>query len=139
MGYKNAFQKRRCIVPVSGFFEWQKTTTTKKPFAIHLKEDPIMSLAGIWEHWVSQVDGSIVDSFTILTTPANRFMEAIHTRMPLILDPKDEQLWLNPSVPEISELSNLMKPCPPEWLDAFEISTLVNAPKNNSAEVLRPI
>lgn len=134
--YKGAFQKRRCIVPVNGFFEWQRADTKKKPFAIHLKDDSIMSLAGIWEHWTSNDSSEMVDSFSVITTGANSFMEKIHMRMPVILDQNDEETWLDPTITEPQQLLALMKSCPPEPLDAFEISTLVNSPKNNSPEVL---
>jgi len=137
--YKAAFQKRRCIVPVSGFYEWQRSGTTKKPFAIHLKNAPIMSLAGIWEHWVNIEDTETVDSFALITTAANSYMEKIHTRMPVILGPQEEERWLDPNLNDGSQLSSFMKGCPPEWLESYEISPLVNSPKNNSVEVLKAL
>jgi putative SOS response-associated peptidase YedK len=134
--YKSAFQRRRCIVPVSGFFEWRRDEKTKKPFAIYLKDDPIMSLAGIWEHWTSKVSAEEVESFSIVTTAANSFMAKIHSRMPVILNQNDEERWLDPEVTESAAVSDLMKACPSEALACTEISTLVNSPKNNSPEVL---
>jgi len=135
--YKIAFQKRRCIVPVSGFYEWQRMGDKKKPFAIQLVDKTIMSLAGIWEHWTSQETGEVVDSYAIITTASNTFMEKIHTRMPVILDQKDEEAWLDPENFEPKNLMPFLKPCPSEWLEAFEVSTLVNSPKNDGPEVLR--
>jgi len=137
--YKDAFRHRRCIVPVSGFYEWKREGEEKRPFAIHLKDEPIMSLAGIWEHWVSSEDGTIVDSYSIITQPANKFMAQIHSRMPLILDDKSERNWLDPSITNANELSDLMKPIPSELLAAFEVSSLVNSPKNNRPEVLEKV
>ena len=137
--YKAAFQRRRCIVPVSGFFEWQKAGTVKKPFAIFCKDKTIMSLAGIWEHWVSSSDNSVVDSFSLLTMASNEFMEKIHTRMPVILDRHNESLWLDPALTDVAAISKLMKPFPAAGMDAYEVSTLVNSPRNNRSEVLAPV
>lgn len=137
--YKNAFIKRRCIVPLSGFIEWKRESEkVKRPFAIHLKEDPIMSVAGVWEHWESKDTGEIVDSFSIITTAANSFMEKIHNRMPVILSEKSESEWLDPENQEPARLLKLVRPCPSEWLSAYEISTAINSPRNNRPEVLEP-
>ena len=138
--FKGAFEKRRCIVPMSGFFEWQKIGTgRKKPYCIRLKDEPIMSLAGIWEHWKSK-DGTLdVLSFAIITTDANEVMREIHTRMPVILHQGNEAEWLDPENTQIQKLKGLLKPCPSEWLETYEISTLVNSPKNNSPDVLQPV
>ncbi|MFI5304979.1 MAG: SOS response-associated peptidase [Nitrospiria bacterium] len=137
--YKNAFEKRRCIVPLSSFFEWKKTENgPKKPFCIRLKNDPILSVAGIWEHWKSKDETEKIFSFAMMTTAANDFMQKIHTRMPVILDPSDEERWLDPENTNVTELRKILKPCPSEWLDAYEVTTLVNSPRNNKPEVLQP-
>lgn len=148
--YQGAFRARRCIVPVTGFFEWKRPssdTELKKPFAIHASDHSILSLAGVWEHWT---DPNPLDpaqreifSFSILTTEANALMKPIHHRMPVILDPEVEYDWLNPKLGGTKEdtkrLLSLLKPCPAERLKAYEISPLVNSPKNNVSEVLRPV
>src|SRR5665213_3139481 len=107
--YKAAFQKRRCIVPVTGFFEWKRSGPKKVPFAIQSKDENIMSLAGVWEHWVSKETGEIVDSFSLITTSANSFMAKIHDRMPVILDPKDEERWLDPQISDSTQFATLLK------------------------------
>ncbi|HXN05450.1 MAG TPA: SOS response-associated peptidase [Nitrospiria bacterium] len=138
--YKEAFEKRRCIVPVSGFFEWKKEgTKPKRPFCVRLKDEPIMSFAGIWERWHSKDEKEEVTSFAIITTDANEVIQEIHNRMPVILDRDHEPEWLNPENTNVKALKALLKPCPPEWIDAYEISTLVNSPRNNRAEVLSPV
>lgn len=121
---------------MSGFYEWKRGGTAKRPFAIFLKDEPIMSLAGIYEHWVDKETEEVVDSFALVTTSANSYMSSIHDRMPIILGKEDEQLWLDPKVTDPEEVAPLMKDCPPEWLDSYEISLKVNSPKNNSPEVL---
>ena len=138
--YAGAFKQRRCIVPLSGFFEWKRQGAgPKRPFAIHLRDNPIMSVAGVWEHWQSKETNEVVDSFAIITTSANPFMKNIHDRMPAILRKQDEEAWLDPSNQDAAVLKKLLKPCPDSWLEAFEVSTLVNSPKNNRPEVLNPL
>jgi putative SOS response-associated peptidase YedK len=136
--YKKAILQRRCIVPVSGFFEWKKEGTAKRPFKIFLKDSPIMPMAGIWTAWRA---GSPEEkrSFSIMTTSANDFMSKIHDRMPVILFLNQFDEWLDPEVHEVDEIKSMFKPCPPDWLDSVEVSTLVNSPRNNRAEVLEPL
>ena len=137
--YAEPFRLRRCIVPLSGFFEWKREGTVKRPFAIHLKGDAIMSVAGVWEEWTSRESGEIIHSFAVITTRANEFMSAIHDRMPVILGRGDEEAWLDPESQDPTQLEKLLKPCPDEWLSTFEVSTLVNSPRNVSKEVLVPV
>jgi putative SOS response-associated peptidase YedK len=129
--------RQRCIVPISGFYEWKTEGQRKRPFKIHLQNNAVMSLAGIWDTWRP---GTPLErrSFSILTTAANAFMREIHDRMPVILEGSTVNDWLNPEIHERQDLNELMKPCPNEWLSAVEVSSLVNSPKNNSPEVLRP-
>ncbi len=136
--YAEPFKARRLIVPLSGFFEWKRDGKIKRPFAIHLKDQKIMSVAGVWEEWRSK-DGEVIDSFSIITISANSYMEEIHNRMPVILDAKDEARWMNPENSDIKALQDLLKSCPSERLKAYEVSTLVNSPKNNSEEALEPV
>jgi putative SOS response-associated peptidase YedK len=135
--YQKAFERRRCIVPLSGFFEWKREGEgPKRPFAIYLKDHSILSVAGIWELWESQTTGEVIQSFSIITTQANEFMETIHNRMPVILNQKDEKDWLAPENHDVSRLKEYLKPCSSDWLSAYEVSILVNSPKNNRKEVL---
>jgi putative SOS response-associated peptidase YedK len=136
--YRGLVVRQRCIVPLSGFFEWKKDGARKRPFKIFLQNNSIMSVAGIWDTWKPGTPEER-GSFTILTTEANSFMREIHDRMPVILDASgsaDLEEWLDPEIHEQDALQKLMKPCPSEWLAASEVSTLVNSPKNNSPEVL---
>jgi len=129
--------RQRCIIPITGFYEWKKDDSRSRPFKIHLQSNSIMTLAGIWDTWRP---GTSFErrSFSILTTAANRFMCEIHDRMPVILDGSVVDDWLNPEIHERKELQELMKPCPNEWLSAVEVSQLVNSPKNNSPQILEP-
>ena len=136
--FRAAFQARRAIIPLSGFVEWKRDGETKRPFCIQLKDQPIMSVAGIWETW-SPENGAELQTFSIITTEANSFMEKIHDRMPVILRKEDEEAWLDPKNNGSPLLQKLLKPCDPQLLFAFEVSTLINSPKNNRAELLNPL
>lgn len=133
--YRGLVVRQRCVVPLSGFFEWKKDGARKRPFKIHLRDGAIMSVAGIWDTWRSGTPDER-RSFAIVTTAANEFMREIHDRMPVILAAPDLDAWMDPEVHEQDTLHQLMKPCPSTWLACAEISTLVNSPKNNSPEIL---
>jgi len=135
--YRDLVIRQRCIVPLSGFFEWKTEGKRKRPFRIQLVDDPIMSVAGVWETWCS---GRPEErrSFSIVTTAANPFMSGIHERMPVILGRADEDAWLDPERNDPNLLQKLLKPCPDSWLTAVEVSSLVNSAKNNGPELLVP-
>jgi putative SOS response-associated peptidase YedK len=88
--YKRLLNTRRCLIPINGFYEWQGVKPPKTPFYIYLKNEELFSLAGLWDTW-KKPDGSILESFTIITTEPNDLMRSIHRRMPLILHSDDEQ------------------------------------------------
>jgi putative SOS response-associated peptidase YedK len=135
--YRDLVVRQRCIVPVSGFYEWKRSGGLTRPFRIYLRDEAIMSIAGLWDTWHPDTPEQR-HSFSILTTSANEFMKNIHSRMPVILDRSHEAAWLDPAVHERAVLGKLLQPCPASWLDAVEVSALVNSPKNNTPEVLRP-
>lgn len=131
--FREAFKKRRCIVPASGFFEWQKSMKggkeVKQPLYIRRPDRRPIALAGLWERWEGP-DGSVIESFTIITTDANDSVRPFHNRMPVILRPGDYEAWLNPqSKPEL--LQSLLKPCPADWLVASPVSKQVNNARND--------
>jgi putative SOS response-associated peptidase YedK len=135
--YRDLIVRQRCIVPLSGFFEWKQDAFGKRPFKIHLRDESVMSVAGIWEAWRPGTPEER-RSFSILTTRANEFMRGIHDRMPVILGRPQEDDWLNPEIHEEGELRKFLEPCPSSWLTAAEVSTLVNSPKENSPRVIEP-
>jgi putative SOS response-associated peptidase YedK len=137
--YAQPFKHRRCVVPLSGFFEWKREGARNRPFAIHHADRSILSVAGVWERWQPEGHLAPLDTFSIVTTRANTFMAAIHDRMPVILAGRDLEHWLDPDVHEPERLTPLLKPCPSEWLSAFEVSTAVNSPTNNRPEVIQPV
>lgn len=135
--YRDIVMRQRSIIPLSGYFEWKTTGGKKRPFRIFLRDEPIMSVAGIWDTWHPGMPDERC-SFSIMTTAANEFMREIHDRMPVILDRADEDAWLDPEIHEQESLQALLKPCPSSWLKAVEVSPLLNAAKNNTPEVLEP-
>ena len=128
--FRFAFKHRRCIIPVSGFYEWQKLDGTKQPWYIKGVEDRPLSLAGLWEHWPSP-DGSVIETCSIITTTANELMASIHDRMPVILSLEAISSWLEPST-KPDELKDLLRPCAPNILTAYTVSNLVNNPRFDS-------
>ncbi|MBC8457815.1 MAG: SOS response-associated peptidase, partial [Deltaproteobacteria bacterium] len=120
------------MVPADGFYEWKKNTT-KTPYRIVLKSGAPFAMAGIWEKWVSG-DGEIIHSFSIITTEPNELMASIHNRMPVILLPENEKMWLDDTSEDL--LQNLLTPYPAGLMNAFPVSKLVNSPKNDTEEVI---
>jgi putative SOS response-associated peptidase YedK len=129
--------RQRCIVPLSGFYEWKHDGQVKRPFKIHLENNAIMSIAGIWETWRPGTPDER-RSFTIMTTAANRFMGEIHDRMPVILNSSSVADWLDPEIHDRKDLEQILQPCPDMWLKKAEVSQLVNSPKNDGPELLVP-
>lgn len=133
--FKNAFRKRRCLVPADGFYEWKKNPA-KTPYRITLNSGAPFAMAGIWERW-NDGEGELIHSFSIITTKPNELMAPIHDRMPAILLPEDEKRWLYDSSETI--LLELLKPYPPDQMKAFPVSKMVNSPKNDTPEVTLPV
>jgi len=129
--FRTPLFSKRCLVPADGFYEWQQDAN-KQPFRIFVKNNPIFSLAGLWERWKSP-EGTVIESFNIITTEANSFMKPIHNRMPVILRREDEKTWL--ASKDSVEILSMLKPYAPEDMDAFPVSKLVNSPRNEGREV----
>ena len=137
--FRDAYKKRRCLVLADSFYEWKRhDDQTKTPMRIKLKSDDMFAIAGIWERWNSP-KGNTIFSCTIITTTANKLVRDIHDRMPVILKPEGEKTWLDPSVNEPKKLNHLLQPLPEDLMEAYEISSLVNSPKNNSPSLIERI
>jgi putative SOS response-associated peptidase YedK len=136
--FRSAFKQRRCLIPASGFYEWQKQETGRKqPYFIFPREGELFSFAGLWERW-HDPEGEQVETCTILTTTANDLMKPIHDRMPVILDPTTERQWLDPRASG-DALQSLLVPCPAEWMEARPVSLWVNNPKNHGPKCIEPL
>src|SRR3990172_8404093 len=109
--FRAAFRKRRCLVPADGFYEWAQQGRQKQPYYIRLRDWRPFAIAGLWEHWKGP-DGNVVNTSTLLTTSANDLIGAFHHRMPVILNPANFDLWLDPAVQEAGPLQSLLQPYP---------------------------
>jgi putative SOS response-associated peptidase YedK len=136
--FRTAFKRRRCLIPVAGFYEWKTDQSGKTPLYIQLKDSPVFALAGLWEIW-HDPNGSELRTFTILTTAANEFMQQFHDRMPVILSPEDYSLWLDSDDVPPQALRDLMRQFDPAAMTAYEVSKMVNKPNNDSPECIVPI
>jgi len=136
--FRSAFKQRRCLIPASGFYEWQKQGTGRKqPFFISPRDGELFSFAGLWECW-HDPKGEEVQSCTILTTRANEVMQPIHERMPVILGPSAEEQWLDPRA-SVDALRCLLVPYSSDSMEARPVGLWVNNPKNDGTKCLEPL
>jgi putative SOS response-associated peptidase YedK len=136
--FRSAFKHRRCLVLADGFYEWQRQQGKKQPFYFRLQDGQPFAFAGLWERWRSPANEEVI-SCTILTTAANELLQPIHERMPVILEPKDYDLWLNSQVQTPQTLEELLRPYPAPAMTAYPVSTLVNNSRHNSPECIIPL
>lgn len=128
--FKKPFQYQRCIIPVSGFYEWKAESKSKTPFYIHRADEQPLTFAGLWEHWVDKETGEIIESCTIITTKANTQLEVIHDRMPVILDYEVAKEWLAADVDAPEKLKEILENPGAVELDLYPVSDYVNNAKN---------
>ena len=136
--FRTAFRRRRCIVPINGFYEWQTVAGGKQPFYIHPVGEEFVGLAGLWERWMRPADGEELDTFTIITTTANAAIRPLHDRMPVILAPADYAAWLSADTAP-DQVQALIQPCPEGLLAAHPVSTAVGNVRNEGSELIRAV
>jgi putative SOS response-associated peptidase YedK len=136
--FRRAFRERRCLVPATGFFEWQAAGKSKQPWLLALQSGEPFAFAGLWEPW-ARSDQPELESFTILTTAANDFMAEVHDRMPVVLPREAWPIWLDPEIHDPEALQSLLEPSPSEWWQRTPVSPVVNSVKNDSPECIRPV
>jgi putative SOS response-associated peptidase YedK len=134
--YRAAFERRRCVIPADGFYEWQKSGQRKVPHCFRLHDGSVFGMAGLWERW-NAPDGPL-ESCTILTTEANDVVRPFHDRMPVILEPAHYADWLDPALRGDARLEALLRPCDPAWLTAIPVSQRVNSPANDGPDLIAP-
>jgi len=127
--YRKPFKRQRCLVPVDGFYEWQKGEDGKVPYYIHREDSGLFALAGVYDN----------NTFSIVTTSPNPLLKPIHHRMPVILNRKDEETWLDTSVDDTKEVLELLKPYSQDDLETYEVSRKVNSPRNDFPEVTKKV
>lgn len=136
--FRQAMERRRCLVPADGFYEWKGAKPPKQPYFIHRKDEGLFAMAGIWERWKPENSSEPIDTFAILTTEPNELMRSIHNRMPVILAEKDFDQWLDRNTP-IEKVKELLAPCPSDPLLATPVQSTVNSPRNTGPECIEPI
>ena len=133
--FRNAFRRRRCLVPADGFYEWKAAPGGKQPYRVSFEDERPFAFAGIWEHWQG-ADGSEIESFAIVTTDANALLRPLHPRMPVILEPEQHAPWLDTGN---EDAGALLGPYAGEGLCYYPVSRHVNNVRNDDAECIRPL
>lgn len=136
--FRELVNRKHCLIPADGFYEWRKTAGGKVPYRFLLKSEELFSFAGLWDEWTDTQTGEIQQTFTILTTEANELVKPTHDRMPVILSPEKEDAWLD--VTKCNNLlQELLQPFPAIEMKAYTVSPLVNSVANNTPSVLAKV
>ena len=140
-GWKSTLARKRCIIPIDGFYEWldQGKGQRKQPYYITSRDFSPLALAGLWATWRDPESGEELFTCTILTTSANDLMESVHHRMPVILAPEDWDTWLDPENTDTDELAKLLVPAPEEMLTLWPVDPAVGNVRNNRPELQEPL
>lgn len=133
--FRDAYRKRRCLVPANGFYEWRRVESRKQPYYIYPAQGEMFAFAGLWERWEGA--GGPLETCTVVTTAANAAMQAIHDRMPVILASQDYARWLDCGAS--ADVADLLAPCAPEAIRVHAVSTAVNRASNDVPELIGPL
>lgn len=144
--FEEPFARRRCVVPVSGFYEWEKQSGRKLPYYLRSLDDTGLLFAGVWDRWRGSagsargdgVESEVIESFAIITVPANRGMQFIHDRQPAMLSRNQVDEWLARDTPR-DRLKELLTPALPVPIAAVPVSTYVNTSKNQGPRCIDPV
>jgi putative SOS response-associated peptidase YedK len=134
--FRDAFARRRGLVPASGFYEWQHRGRSSRPFAIRVHDGELFAMAALFDHW--EGEGASLDSCAIVTSAANDRVAKVHERMPVILAPADYALWLDPAVQDSERLLPLLRPCPAAWIELHPVESRVNDVRCDDARLAEP-
>jgi putative SOS response-associated peptidase YedK len=136
--FKQAFAKRRCLIPADGFYEWQKRgKEPSQPIYVRRRDGGLFAFAGLWEAWKTP-EGETIETCTIITVEPNELISKIHHRMAAILNPDDEAAWIDPQS-KIDDLLQLLRSYESDRLEANAVSRAVNSPGRDSPECIAPI
>jgi putative SOS response-associated peptidase YedK len=139
--FRNAFRKRRCLIPADGFYEWKGEKGNKKPYYVSIPSGEPFAFAGLWETWTDKEsdEESVYKSCTIITTEASKSIRGIHHRMPVILDPEVYEKWLNVDIQDLEELQIIINDGIIHEMSFYPVSKLVNSVKNNDPNCIKPV
>ena len=133
--FRDAFRKRRCLIPADGFYEWKKTAAGKQPWRIERADGAPLAFAGLWDRWQGR-DGAAIESCVILTTEANDAMRPFRLQMPVILRPENYAFWLQPDPEQYEAALAILKPYPSSRMDRFRVGPFVNDIDNDDKQCL---
>ena len=134
--FRTAFRQRRCLVPATGFYEWQAQASGKQAYLIRMKSGALFAFAGLWESWNGP--GGELRSFTIITTEANALMAKIHARMPVIVARENYAHWLDPALRDPDAIQNLIASYPAAEMQALPVGRGINNARNQGPELIQP-
>jgi putative SOS response-associated peptidase YedK len=134
--FREPLQSRRCLIPADGFYEWVKAEKTKLPYCFTLADDSVFAFAGLWDRW-RDANGEALQTCSIITTSANALVARAHDRMPVILEPENYDLWLDPGFGKIEPLLHLLKPYRAASMHGWRVSPRVNSVENDDPECIR--
>jgi putative SOS response-associated peptidase YedK len=129
--FREAFKQRRCLMPASGYYEWRATPNGKQPFYFTRRDGGAMTMAGLWDEWTDRAKGEKLKSCTMLITEPNKFVAAVHDRMPVILEAKDFELWERG---DTGDAAALMKPAADAVLQMWPVSKRVNSSRADGSD-----
>jgi putative SOS response-associated peptidase YedK len=133
--FREPMKRRRCLVPATGFYEWQALDKkSKQPWSIEFVDGNLFAFAGLWDRWKDKATGQPMETYTIITTDPNELLEPIHNRMPVILAPKDYSRWLDPGEPSQLPI-DLLRPYPAREMKVWKVSSAVGNVRNNGPEL----
>ena len=137
--FQKPLQKRRCLIPTDGYYEWQKTADGKQPYLISKSDDGLLAMAGLWEQnfALGENDQPLV-TCTIITTAANEVSGQIHDRMPVFLAADDHERWLDPTLSDTEQLSEMLLPADNDLLSLRSVSKTVNNARNEGPGCIEP-
>ena len=136
--YRTPFKNYRCLVPASGFYEWDKEVKPSTPYWFSVKDEDIISFAGLYDLWIDPKTGKNLESYTIVTTAANTLVGKVHGRMPVILAKADEGIWLNLNT-DSATLRDLFTPFPAHNMNGHRVGYGVNKAGNDTIDLIKPI
>lgn len=134
--FRAAYRQRRCLVPMNGFYEWQRTGSQKTPYYVQMQDGEVFAAAGVYEYWPGNANAPPLLSFAVLTTAANALMQSIHDRMPVVIAADAYEAWLDPRNTSARGLESLLQPYPAAAMRAHPVSSRVNSVRNDDAGLL---
>ena len=137
--FRDAFRRKRCLVPVDSFYEWKREGTIRQPYRVVRRDGRPLALAGLWAGWHDPATQTVRRTFTIVTTSPNKALADLHDRMPVIVPQGAWDRWLDPTPPDPAELLGLLLPTDDVELEIYRVERLVNDVRRDGPELIRPL